>query len=248
MVYGEIKSPSVDIARESISFLSWNLAMLQRPAFAPSHWELCDTEEIIREQILASGPDIVHLQELPALVPFAETHEMVKANPLSHSGNLATLVSHDLLKTGISHLSVEGCALLTTFPAFGLTVANVHLAPGKSGGGKRLTQISQIVAASPTEHLVIIGDTNTRSGDVAAITEAGLTAPRSPGPTWNSFKNRFHLQAPKFRASFTRCFAHPKVEIYDLQVLEGRVIRNDKAFCVSDHFALFGRMRLSKII
>ena len=48
-----------------ISFLSWNLAMLGRPSQAPQHWELCDTEEIIREQIVELAPDIVLFQELP---------------------------------------------------------------------------------------------------------------------------------------------------------------------------------------
>ena len=52
-----------------ISFLSWNLAMLGRPSQAPQHWELCDTEEIIREQIVELAPDIVLFQELPGLVP-----------------------------------------------------------------------------------------------------------------------------------------------------------------------------------
>jgi len=218
--------------------------MLSRPAHAPQHWELCDTEEVVREQILAKKPDVVHFQELPGLVPYIETHEMIRANPQSHSGHLATLISKDLLETEISHLTLEGFALLTTFHSFGLTIANVHLAPGKSAGSKRLAQISQIVGASPTECLAIIGDTNTRAGEIETIIGAGLAAPKPPSPTWNSYKNRFHAAAPKFRTYFTRSFTHPNIATQEMQVLEGHVIRNGKEFFVSDHFALFGQMLL----
>ena len=244
MVYGDIKSLSVEDTRVNISFLTWNLALLGRPAFAPQYWELCDTEEVVREQVLAKTPDIVHFQELPGLVPYVETHGMIQANPRSHSGNLATLISHELLETEISHVAVEGFALLTTFHSFDLTVANVHLAPGKFSGDQRMSQISKIVAASPTDYLAIIGDTNTRSEEIDVITAAGLVAPKPPVPTWNSYKNRFHVDAPRFKTYFTRCFTHPNIRTEKLQVLEGHVIRNDKQFYVSDHFALFGRIQL----
>ena len=46
------------------SFLSWNLALLNRSAHAPQHWELCDTEEVVREQVIELSPDIVLFQEL----------------------------------------------------------------------------------------------------------------------------------------------------------------------------------------
>ena len=48
-------------------FLSWNLALLNRSAHAPQHWELCDTEEVVREQVIELSPDIVLFQELPGL-------------------------------------------------------------------------------------------------------------------------------------------------------------------------------------
>ena len=244
MVYGVVKLLSVKDTGVNVSFLSWNLAMLSRPAYAPQHWELCDTEEVVREQILAKKPDVVHFQELPGLVPYIETHEMIRSNPQSHSGNLATLISRELLETEISHIALEGFALLTTVHSFGLTLANVHLAPGKSAGKKRLAQISQIVGASPSENLAIIGDTNTRSNEIETIIGAGLAAPKPPSPTWNSYKNRFHAAAPKFRTYFTRCFTHPNIATEEMQVLEGHVIRNDKEFFISDHFALFGQMLL----
>ena len=218
--------------------------MMGRAALAPQYWELCDTEEVVREQVLAKKPDIVHFQELPGLVPFVETHGMVPANPQSHSGNLATLVSHELIESGISHETIEGFALLTNFHTLNLTVANVHLAPGKSASHIRKSQISKIVGASHTEHLAIVGDTNTRSSEIEAIEAAGLRAPKPPVPTWNSYRNRFHSSSPKFQTNFTRSFTHPDIATEELQVLEGCVARQGKKFFISEHFALFGYMKL----
>ena len=59
--------------------------MLERSAEAPVLWEQYNTEETIRQQILNVNPDIVLLQELPGVVPFVETHDMIKENPKSHS-------------------------------------------------------------------------------------------------------------------------------------------------------------------
>ena len=78
--------------------------MLERSAEAPVSWEQYNTEEGIRQQVLSIAPDIVLFQELPGIVPFIETHDMVKANPQSHSGHLATLVSHELMQLSLIHI------------------------------------------------------------------------------------------------------------------------------------------------
>ena len=218
--------------------------MLGRPSQAPQHWELCDTEEIIREQIVELAPDIVLFQELPGLVPYIETHSMVRSNPQSHSGHLAFLISHQHSESSVSYKTLEGFALLVTFEGIGLTIANVHLAPGKSNKSLRVSQIASVIESSPTENIAIIGDTNTRKAEISQFQNSGLHVPELPKPTWDSYKNQFHEDSPSFKASFTRCITHPDIRISDLQVLEGKVIRNEKAFHVSDHFALFGRMQL----
>ena len=228
-----------------ISFLSWNLALLERSANAPLLWEQCDAEEVFRQHVLNDPPDIILLQELPGLVPFVETHKMIKANPKSHSGNLATLVAHTIEEDSISFISIPGFALLTTFESFGLTIANVHLAPGKGQSQSRMDQLAAVIAQSPCERVAIIGDTNSRSDEVARVREAGLHAPELPEPTWDSFKNRFHLGAPRFRANFTRCFTHPKIHAEDLEVISTPVERDDKKFYISDHFALKGSLTFS---
>ena len=141
--------------------------MLGRPSQAPQHWELCDTEEIIREQIVELAPDIVLFQELPGLVPYIETHSMVRSNPQSHSGHLAFLISHQHSESSVSHKTLEGFALLVTFEDIGLTVANVHLAPGKANNSLRVSQIASVIESSPTEKIAIIGDTNTRKAEIS---------------------------------------------------------------------------------
>jgi hypothetical protein len=107
-----------------------------------------------------------------------------------------------------------------------------------------MSQLSAVIEASPTEQIAIIGDTNTRQVEISKIKDAGLIVPDLPEPTWNSYRNQFHDGGPLFKASFTRCLAHPDLKISDLQVLEGKVIRNEKSFHISDHFALFGRIQL----
>jgi endonuclease/exonuclease/phosphatase family metal-dependent hydrolase len=224
----------------TMRFLSWNLALMERSAEAPPWWQLHDTEAAIRDEVLVTQPDVVHYQELPGLVPFVETHGMVPANPRSHSGYLATLVGHDLLANGPQVTTVPGCAILTTFAGPEVTVANVHLAPGPAAAGQRLAQLAAVVEASPTESLVVIGDTNTRVDEIAAITDAGLRAPRPPQPTWDSRRNRYRDDGPAFTASFTRLFASPGVEVSGVEVRRSGIEAGGRRFHLSDHFALVG--------
>ena len=77
MLYGIVTIPKFRMENH-FSFLSWNLALLNRSAHAPQHWELCDTEEVVREQVIELSPDIVLFQELPGLVPYIETHNMIR--------------------------------------------------------------------------------------------------------------------------------------------------------------------------
>ena len=216
--------------------------MLERSAEAPLLWEQCDTEEAFRQQILENEPDVVLLQELPGIVPFVETHDMVKENPKSHSGHLATLVSHDLMEGSVTHSSVPGCGLLTTFENLGITIANVHLHPGKGKDKARREQLSDVIQSSPLERIAIIGDTNSRASEARRIQDVGLLAPNPPRHTWDSFKNRFHLGGPRFRANFTRCFIHPDIEVLNLKVIDTPLKRESKQFFISDHFALCGTL------
>jgi endonuclease/exonuclease/phosphatase family metal-dependent hydrolase len=226
-----------------VLLLSWNLALLERSAQAPPYWDAGASEAAVRDAVLALGPDLVAFQELPAMVPFVETHMLLRATPRSHSGNLATLVRRALAE--VCRVNTVGThAVLATFPTglpgfpAGLTVANVHLAPGPGRGPERLVQLVAVVEASPTEALVIIGDTNTRVDEMEAIAAAGLSAPTPPRPTWDSRANRFRSGGHEYVAFFTRWFATSAVTVSDVAVHTEPLAVDGKRFHLSDHYAL----------
>ena len=225
-----------------LTFLSWNLAMFGRSTEAPLGWSHEHIEAHVRQLILELSPDLVLLQELPGLVPYVETHDMVRANPRSHSGNLATLVGHHLLDEEPTFEVVDGCALLVTFAERDLTVANVHLAPGRAGAALRLTQLEAIIETSPTIDLAIVGDTNTRTDEEPAIAALGLSGQRPPSATWDGRRNPFNGPSGDFRAYFTRAFATQDVRVAGQAVVPGRVTADGHTFHLSDHFGLTGAL------
>jgi len=226
----------------SLSFLTWNLAMLERSAAAPRHWDQSSTEAVVRDVVLDLAPDVVLYQELPGVVPFVESHSMIPANPRSHSGNLATLIRNELVDEQPSATVVDGCALLTTFPARNLTIANVHLTAGKGAGGDRLAQLTDVIEASPTLPLVIIGDTNMRLAEAEALIGLGFSGDKPAQVTWDSRRNRFRKDMPEFSAYFTRWFASPGAAVTNVEVHNEPVEFDDRSFFVSDHFALTGQI------
>lgn len=225
--------------------------MFERSAEAPQTWAQHDTEAYIRQVVLLLEPDVVMFQELPGQVPFIETHDMIRSNPRSHSGNLATLVRHQLLDPAPTFSAVERCALLTTLPAYELTIANVHLSPGRGSELERRHQIQSVVEASPTDDLLIAGDTNSRVDEVDDLaSELQLGAPKPPKPTWDSKRNRFRPKGHEFSAYFTRCFSSGEATVSELVVhrepVSGEMLITDEKFYVSDHFALSGLVTSQK--
>lgn len=217
--------------------------MLERSAQAPHTWTQEDTEAAVRDFVLEVEPDVVLFQELPRMVPFIETHGMIPSNPVSHSGNLATLVKHELLATEPTYDVVDGCALLTTFGQ--VTIANVHFEPGPGGTSGRLEQAARVVEASRTADLLIVGDTNTRVDEEHYFADAGLLGEKPPSPTWNSRSNRFRSDAPEFAAYFTRWFATESVDISEVKVWTVPTMSQNKRFCLSDHYAMSGAATLN---
>ena len=224
--------------RPSLTCLTWNLAMLARSREAPPSWTQEHVEAEVRSRLLDWSPDIVLLQELPGLVPYVETHDMIRANPRSHSGNLAVLVGHHLMDEEITWTVAERCGLLVTLVDRDLTVANVHLAPGSGGAGVRLAQLGAIVDQSPTSDVLILGDTNTRRAEEAAMAAIGLEAPRPPAPTWDGRRNPFNGPEGAFVAYFTRALTAGQVDVGRQTIHEGRIEADGHRFHLSDHFAL----------
>ena len=162
--------------------------------------------------------------------------------------DLATLVRHEVLARegpdGPRLTVVAGCALLVTL-ADGLTIANVHLSPGPAAVAERLDQLARIVEASPTPTLLIAGDTNTRVAEEAPLAEAALVGTRPPHATWDSKRNGFRSDAPRFTAHFTRWFASPGVKVSGVKVDREPVEVDGHAFHLSDHYSLRGSVALS---
>lgn len=218
--------------------LTWNLAMMERSEDAPLQWGQVDTEAVVRQTILDLRPDVVCLQELPGVVPFVETHDMIRANPRSHSGNLAVLVSHQLMASKPTFKTVTRTAIVVDLPDQEMTVANVHLAPGKGGTDDRLHQLSVTLEAAGHDHVVVIGDTNLRVDEYEVVQSLGLAGDLPPKPTWDGYRNGFRGAKGRFRAYFTRALTTPGLTIVDQQVLDGATEAYDHSFHMSDHFPL----------
>lgn len=217
--------------------------MFERSGEAPPDWTQEHTQAEVRRVVLETSPDLVLFQELPGIVPYVETHGMVRSNPLSHSGNLATLVGHDLIEEEPTVVTLAGFGILITFVERDITIANVHLAPGRAGVDRRLQQLEAVVAASPTADLAVVGDTNTRTDEESEIAKLGLRGPRPPEPTWNGRKNRFRGRTGDFKAYFTRYFVTGDLRVDGVSVLSDEAIKTeDHSFHLSDHYALAGQI------
>ncbi len=224
----------------NVTFLTWNLALLERSAQAPPAWSSHDSEAAVRSTVLSQEPDIVAFQELPGACPYVETHDMVRSNPATHSGNLAMLAHHELFDPEPLVGSVKGCGLLVHLPAQELTIVNVHLAAGPGATDDRLEQLDRVLGSTNRRRILVIGDTNTRVDELPAIEEMGLTVPELPSPTWDSRRNRFRSNGAAFVSYFTRVFHTPDLTVRDLHVLNKPTTHNEQRFYVSDHYALFG--------
>ncbi len=222
---------------EGLSVLTWNLAMLEASDQAPRGWSPEHSEAAVVAAAGEFDAEVICFQELPAMVPFVATHDMVKANPESHQGHLATLLRHGLTTANVASASF---LVMTTLAATGLTIANVHLAPGSgaTAAAQRRQQLAAIIAASPTEALLVVGDTNTRADEIDDIVALGLHTTSPPMATWDSRRNRFHDGGPRFTAHFTRWFATSVVEVDEVVVHATPVVVDDHRFHVSDHFPL----------
>lgn len=222
--------------------------MLELSAQAPVSLQHFQIEDAIRTFTLDQNPDVVCWQELPNQVPFVETLDLLQATTQSHSGRLATLVAKDspLSTPPPAIQAIDGVGLLSTFPEHegraAFSIGNVHLEPGKGAVGHRLEQLGAIVSASPTELLVIVGDTNMRVADVEFVTSAGFATPKPPRPTWNSRRNRFRPDGYEFSAYFTRFFVSPGLKISNMTVHDAPTTLDGASFYWSDHFALSAKI------
>ena len=210
---------------------------------APFGWRMDQAESLIRKRVLSIDPDFVCFQELPGLVPYVETHELIPANTVSHCGNLATLVRRGLLDQ-VESRAIGRNAVLSAMESVGFSIANVHLPPGSQGEVERLAAIERIVSICPTPNLLVVGDTNTRISETSAIEALGIRGELPPAPTWDSRRNRFREDGKRFTTYFTRYFHRGGFEVKDVRVFNQAWNVDDARFFLSDHFALAGRVNL----
>lgn len=220
--------------------------MMNTSKEAPSGWRVDQTESLIRERVLEGDIDVVCFQELPAMVPFVETHQLAPANTISHSGTIATIVKKDLFE-GMVCRAVGRFAVVCVFPKLSLSIANVHLESTRGGAGQRLTQLQTLFDVCPTDGLLIVGDTNTRIAEEAPIAETGLLGKRPPAPTWDSRRNQHSSKADAkaFSCYFSRYFHNQAVAVEDVKVHNQPLNFEGTEFFLSDHFAISGVAKVS---
>ena len=219
--------------------------MLAPSDSAPVSWRVDQTEAEIRRQVLELQPDFVFFQELPAMVPFIETHNLLSAHTISHSGTIATLIKKelaDLFQAG----KIERFAVTASSQELGITLANVHFVPGRGESGRRQEMMKKIASQFGDQGLLIVGDTNTRVEEVAGFESLGLVGRKPPAPTWDTHSNRFRHDAPKFKAYFTRYFHNSKVVVDSVKVFDDPVQADGKSFYLSDHFPMSGIVKRSE--
>ena len=202
-------------------------------------------EAKVREFILENDPDFVFFQELPGLVPYVETHDLIPANTTSHSGNIATIVRKNLMDE-LDSKPVGRFAVLTTMPSAGISFANVHLEPGRNGDSKRLSSLKRLITECKTPGLVVVGDTNTRTNEQEQIGPLGLEGKLPPRATWNSRKNLFREGGNKYTAYYTRYFHSKNVNVTSIKVWDRPIKEDAREFFLSDHFAMSGTAKVLK--
>lgn len=222
----------------SFTFLTWNLAMMERSDFAPPGWRMDQTEAALRQTILESDPDFVLFQELPGLVPYIDTHDMVPANARGQSGDIATLARRNLMPDIEASRSQN--AVIARLKSVDVDVVNVHLPSSAGGDFDRLSRLKSLKGESRAAHQVIIGDTNTRTKEEKEIGGLGLTGERPPEPTWNGREGRFRRDARGYTSYFTRVFHSSGVRLSGQKVWTAPVEAGAQTFHISDHFALSG--------
>jgi len=218
--------------------------MMNHSAEAPMGWRIDQTESLIRQRVLETKADVVCFQELPAMVPYVETHDLAPANTISHNGTIATIVRKDLADQMVCR-AIGRFAVVCVFQKLNLTVANIHLEPTKGGAEKRLQQLAQLVDICPTKSLLIAGDTNSRVAEESDFTAIGLAGQRPPAPTWDSHRNQHaeKSQNRAFSAYFARYLHSRNLSVSEVEVFNKPIELDGDSFFLSDHFALTGLAR-----
>ncbi len=219
--------------------------MLETSKDAPTGWDADYTEDAIRRFILRLKPQWVFFQEVAGMVPpFVEGYVLIRQQTKSHAGNIVTLLHEDLAELPITHSVIDGFAVLSELHGIDATIANVHLAPGKSGAPMRLDMLERICAATDSSRLLVVGDTNTRLAEASKIGKLGLKGKKPPSATWDSRTNRFHAGKRGYTAYYTRYFVKGNIKVGEVNVHDKPMHVDEKKFHLSDHFPLSAKFAI----
>ena len=115
-----------------------------------------------------------------------------------------------------------------------------------AGAPTRLRMFKQILEATKTERLLVIGDTNTRIAEEKEIGDLGFDVTRPPEATWNTRENHFRKKSRKYTAYYTRYFSKGDMVVTDAKVQDVPMQVDGQSFFLSDHFALSGSLKISE--
>ncbi len=234
----------MEVDKTSLRFISWNIALVTQSQQAPDTWTQTRAVAAITRLLEANPSDVIALQEVPASWnPDIAGYLTLEAETTSHSGRIITLLSKKVVASNqIVTCPVHGSAVLVDIGGL-VTVANVHLCPGPFHQ-ERYAQLSDIVETNQNSHLLVVGDTNTRGKELAAIETLGLVTVRPPSPTLDWRRNRFHRDRPnipRISSYYTRAFTTANIAVSGMAVWNQPTKTGDGTeFFLSDHFALSG--------
>ena len=108
--------------------------------------------------------------------------------------------------------------------------------------------VNQILEATTTSQLVVVGDTNTRIDEEKTIADLGFATDRPPIPTWNTKENKFRDGSREYSAYYTRYFAKGEhVAVMNPKVHDVPMNVDGNQFFLSDHYLLSGDIEIDVV-
>jgi endonuclease/exonuclease/phosphatase family metal-dependent hydrolase len=161
-----------------LRIVSMNIASLQSSRAASSDWTHANQTETLMNELLASKPHVICLQECPSAGwidrNFPNYYNAI-GEKRSHAGYVALLVRNDLLPdmerqdlpgSDLSMVTAGTPSVMAISSSSALAVAAVHLAPYEEGAPLRKDQLETIINASRRIGrpliTIIAGDMNMR--------------------------------------------------------------------------------------
>jgi len=252
-----------------LKVFSWNIARCCSSNDAENWGNARNFKEIVK-RIKAQDADILFLQECPEYFcsQFEDNYrfktpvgEVLKA--ISHAPYIYLLI-HKRLNPFItsscfdSGMLLAECQVTLNEETHTLSLASMHLPPFKQGTKKRVASLETLrhhITGFEEEAIHLLGgDTNLRVGEFEKTTLSGcyrdawVDAGRSKTSkwTWDSFKNKYHMNGFSFRSRYDRIFSlgnsTRKLICKRLEIINGK----HESWYLSDHFGILCHYEFQK--